>query len=825
MYAYDELDRPSKVTNPDGGVTLTGYNPAGQVETSTDANNRVTTYGYDAQGRVTSIKNPLGKTVSYGYGLEGNRTTLTNARGQKVTTSVDARSLPTQVTYSDGTPNVTYGYDDASRVNAVTDATGSRTVTYNDDDRVSAITAPGITGSFTYDWNTDGTLKSRTYPDGRSTAYAYDKNGRIKSQTTNSKTTGYTYDAAGNTTSITLPTATARAETRTYDPAGRLATLTTPATGTRTFGYDENNRLASEKAATGYPTRYAYDDTGRVARMCGDTSATASCLATPTAGAFYAYDPVGNLKTAQASGTTTTYNYDDADRLSSSTAGTTTKSYTYDDDGNQLTDGNETYTYDPVGRVKTAAIGANTFAFTHDADGNRTTTKKNGALTGTSRWDVNNPLAQLATDTDATGALLADYQYDPDGTARSMDRTAGTYYFAQDRQNSVATVYDATGTDNYRYSYSLWGYPTATATISGGQTSPFGYTGQYKDQTLPDRLQLRARSYDPVQRRFTTTDPVPATPGSPNHSAYNYVGNDPLNLSDPSGACPMCIGAGIGAAFGGGIYALTHQDDFSWRDFAIATGKGAVIGAGAGFLAPAGASLATTLGLTGGRALAVAALTNAAVGAAYTWAINTAQCQPTTPADLLLGAAGGAVSSLLGPAWRSVKGFFGSTGSNSGQTIERLVLPTKRGWPGAKKPPPVVEIHPAPPNWNGQSRLAEADEMVKEFALRSYSKKANTRTFAGAYNARTGEISLASSGGRYPGASYCAEGNACWALGGDASDIMFTNAWTVKKVNGSLVASPKPVCIECQVDYDPGSFISGIQPADGGRWIRKGLVP
>ncbi|MBT2452127.1 RHS repeat-associated core domain-containing protein, partial [Streptomyces sp. ISL-43] len=187
------------------------------------------------------------------------------------------------------------------------------------------------------------------------------------------------------------------------------------------------------------------------------------------------------------------------------------------------------------------------------------------------------------------------------------------------------------------------------------------FTGQYNDQSLPDRLQLRARSYDPMQRRFTSVDPVPAADGSPNHSAYAYANNDPKNLSDPSGACPMCIGAGIGAVFGGGIYALTHQGDFSWRDFAIATGKGAVIGAGAAFLAPAGAGLATSLGLSGGRALAVSALTNAAVGAAYTWAINTAQCLPTTPADLLLGAAGGSAPSLLGPAWRWGKGLFGRT--------------------------------------------------------------------------------------------------------------------------------------------------------------------
>ncbi|GAA3112832.1 RHS repeat-associated core domain-containing protein [Streptomyces rectiviolaceus] len=135
---------------------------------------------------------------------------------------------------------------------------------------------------------------------------------------------------------------------------------------------------------------------------------------------------------------------------------------------------------------------------------------------------------------------------------------------------------------------------------------------------LPDRLLLRDRSYDPDQRRFTTQDPMPAALDNPNKSPYTYADNDPSNLSDPSGNCPMCIGAGIGGVLGGGIYALTHRDDFDWGDFAGATAKGAVIGAGAGYLAPAGAGVASSLGLSGGRALAAAAATDAAIGMGYT---------------------------------------------------------------------------------------------------------------------------------------------------------------------------------------------------------------
>jgi RHS repeat-associated protein len=656
VYEYDELNRPKKVTAPDTGATAFTYNKAGFLETSTDANTHTSTYGYNDEGQLTSVKNPLGKTVAYEYDLDGNRTKYTNARTQTIITTVDARNLPTKITYSDGTAAQTYGYDDASRLKTVTDATGSRTLSYDDDDKIQTITSPGATKPFTYVWNTDDTLKSRAYPDGRTTSYGYDKVGRTKTQTTNSKAVSYGYDKAGNLTSLTLPTTTARTETRTYDEAGRLTTLTSP-TISNTFTYDENDRLVGDKPGTGYPTRYAYDDTGRMTRVCTDTSA-ASCL-TGTAGTTYTYDKVGNLKTAASSGSTTTHTYDDGDQLQSTTNGTTTTSYGYDADGNQTKDDDGTYAYDPAGRLKSATIGTNTYGFTYDADGNRTTVNKNNALAGTSRWDINNPLPQLATDTDASGALLADYHYDPDGTARSMDRTAGTYYFTQDRQNSTSAVYDAAGTDNYRYTYSAWGSPTGKATITGGQTSPFGYTGQYKDQYLPDRLQLRARSYDTAQRRFTTQDPIPADADNPNQSPYNYADNDPTNLSDPTGQCPMCIGAGIGAIVNGGVYAYTHQDDFDWGDFAATTAQGAAVGAIGGFLAPAGGALATQLGLSGGRALAVTVATDATIGAGLTWAINTAQCQPTSPTDLLVGAVTGGLGSMIRPAWGAFKGRFG----------------------------------------------------------------------------------------------------------------------------------------------------------------------
>jgi hypothetical protein len=133
--------------------------------------------------------------------------------------------------------------------------------------------------------------------------------------------------------------------------------------------------------------------------------------------------------------------------------------------------------------------------------------------------------------------------------------------------------------------------------------------------------------------------------------------------TDPSGACPLCIsgalGALTGALVGGVTYTVTNWDNFSWNGLAEAGGKGALIGGAAGLLMPAaGVEVAGLLGLEGGAATATSIGVNTAVGMGYTWLVNSVQCRPTTPVDLLLGAFGGGASAALGPLlgrWRSLR--------------------------------------------------------------------------------------------------------------------------------------------------------------------------
>ncbi|NUR01562.1 MAG: RHS repeat-associated core domain-containing protein [Streptomyces sp.] len=669
-YDYDKLGRLTTVTTPDAGTTVLGYDNVGNLTSRKDSNGHTTSYGYDDAGRLNKVTDPLNRATAFLYDANGNRSKTTNARGQTVINTYDARNLPSKTTYSDGTPAVSYTYDKAGHPKTITDGTGIRTLTYDDEDRPLTITSPGAANPFKYTYNPNGTLSSRTYPDGRAITYAYDDDGHISGQTAGGKTTTYTYDAAGNLTGTKLPTTTAITEARTYDRAGRLASVS-EGTGARYFQRDDDGRVTADyfkdASTTGLADRYAYDDAGRMTRSCTDASATVSCL-TGNSGSTYNYDKVGNLTTSSTPTSTRTNTYDDADQLTERVEGTTTVDFTYDADGNLTKDANGTYVSDPLGRLASATIGTDTYTFVNDADGNRTTTNKNNALWRTTRWDSVGPLPQIATETNSSGALIADYQYNPDGIAEAQNRSVGTFYMRHDRQNSVTAVYDAAGKENYTYSYSAWGVSTGKASITDGQTSIFGYTGQYKDPALISRLYLRDRGYDPGNRRFTSVDPASPADDSPNLSPYAYSNNDPINQDDPSGRCPLCVSAGIGAVVGaaveGGVYGWQHRNGgFTWGGFARATGEGAVTGAIAGALMPGvGNAFARGLGLSGGRALATSSAVNAGVGMGFSWGVNEAHCRPTTPWDLLFGAAGGGSSSLFGPAFSWLKNrFFPST--------------------------------------------------------------------------------------------------------------------------------------------------------------------
>ncbi len=100
-------------------------------------------------------------------------------------------------------------------------------------------------------------------------------------------------------------------------------------------------------------------------------------------------------------------------------------------------------------------------------------------------------------------------------------------YLHHDQAGSTRLLTSSTGAVTGTYTYTPYG---ATEAHTGTATTPLGYDAQYANSDT-GLIYMRAQVYDPATAQFLSSDPPKAITGEP----YAYAGDNPLNLSDPTG--------------------------------------------------------------------------------------------------------------------------------------------------------------------------------------------------------------------------------------------------------------------------------------------------
>jgi RHS repeat-associated protein len=572
QYHYDGDGNVESVTDPSSNETTYQYTdaayPAALTERTdpaptTGGTQPVYTYTYDAAGNLAKSVDPKPDTVSYFYN-DDNRLcieyigTLTNP---------SCGSAPSGA--------ISYYYDGDGRRTTMKDGTGTTKWTYNTAGNVTSL-QNGAGSTLTYGYNLDGQVLCLGYPVSGAVAcpqsstgtgagnvdYGYTGTGRIKSVTDYlNNATQYGYDADGNVTSLTYPSATGSSATYGYDGADSMTSaLLTVGTGDNPNGatlsdgwsYDTEEQLASD---TDHVASYGYDAQSRLQTSSGAYAYSPNdqvCWSdtAPTTDTTCSSGPTGS--------TVTDYVYNFDSELASTTTGTTTTDYGYDLDGNRCyagsstgtclapPSGSSTYHWNGLDEMCWSATGGlvsstcsspptGATSYVYDGDGLLTTTTPSSGSATDLTWDTVSDGTKPRVVLDGTNAYIYGRDMTGGGATApieeiSLSTSTATYSYSD--RTGVELLLSAAGVVDGADSYSDYG--SASSANWSTASMPFGYDGNYT--AGPGGFDyLLSREYDPSTGQFVSLDPAINL----TDTRYSYSNDNPTGEADPAGTGPV----------------------------------------------------------------------------------------------------------------------------------------------------------------------------------------------------------------------------------------------------------------------------------------------
>jgi len=500
QFAYDAEQQLTAETGPDLTRTRLEYDANGNLIKLIDANGNATSFEYDANNRLIKKTYADGKFVTYTYNSADQIATRTNARGITTSYGYDNKGNLSSVTYSDGTPSVSFSYDAYDRVISRTDAVGTTSYQYDANSNVLSVDGPWDNDTLQMTYDALDRRTSLTVPDGYTLNYGYDTQNRLSQLQFAEKTVAFGYQGAGIVPRTVTRQGTITTD-YTYDTLLRNTAVTHKNGGTDinsfSYTYNAQDQRNSETVTQGDVPGPTQD-----IEISSEYNNLNQLLASTNPARAYEYDDDGNLIQGYTKdGYQFTAGYDAENRL-------ITLNY---NDGTQ--DHRVGYTY-----------GANSFVrviqkYVDNVLTEETRLVRDGYLIVQERDGSNTALRSYVWSSGALGGI---------GALTAMVQDSQVYYYLFDGRGNVASVVDDSANVVAGYVYDAFG---ELRTVTGSLEQPFRFSTKYYDGGT-GMVDFGYRFYVAEIGRWLNRDPIGVDGGI---NLYGYVLSNPINFVDPYG--------------------------------------------------------------------------------------------------------------------------------------------------------------------------------------------------------------------------------------------------------------------------------------------------